>query len=90
MARARATMECKLHEIIPMGEGVMVFGNIVCFHVAKKVMTDGRVDSGLLQPVGKLDGLNYATVNSVKRLNLPSDIVREVDDYGASWIKATR
>ena len=79
---ARAALECKLREIIPMGEGFMVFGDVLCFHVAENVMVNGRVDYSRLQPVGKLDGKNYSTVGPVERLDLDPEIAREVADYG--------
>jgi len=79
--QAKASIECKLREIIPMGAGYVVFGDVQCFHIADEVMTNGRVTAELLRPVGKLDASNYTTVNAVERLDLPAELTREVADF---------
>ena len=84
VANARASMECKLRHILPMGEGNVVFGDILCFHVADDVMVDGRILSSRLQPVGKLDASNYATIDQVERLDLPADVACLVDDFATA------
>ncbi|KAA0996146.1 flavin reductase family protein [Paraburkholderia panacisoli] len=81
---ARASIECKLRDIIQMGDGYMVFGDVVCFHIDDDVWVNGRVDISRLQPVGKLDGLNYSTITEVERLELPVDIARMTKDYGGT------
>jgi flavin reductase (DIM6/NTAB) family NADH-FMN oxidoreductase RutF len=90
VAAARAAMECKLREILPMGDCFVVFGDVQCFHVADELMVDGRVIAERLQAVGKLDGALYSTVTSTERLDLPPAMASQVDDYGASWGKGTR
>jgi flavin reductase (DIM6/NTAB) family NADH-FMN oxidoreductase RutF len=70
--------------VIPMGDGFMVFGDVICFHVADDVMVEGRVDASRLQPVGKLDGQNYSTVMSVERLELPVEVARATGDYAGT------
>jgi len=90
VAEARAAMECTLRQILPMGEGFVIFGDVQCFHVAEDVMVDGRVMAERLQPLGKLDGANYSTVTTLERLELPPEIASQVTDYGGSWAKGTR
>jgi flavin reductase (DIM6/NTAB) family NADH-FMN oxidoreductase RutF len=80
--QAKASMECKLREVIEMGSGRVVFGDVLCFHVAEEIWVNGRVSTERLQPVGKLDGSNYATVNEVEHLALPSEVSQEVADFG--------
>jgi len=84
VAKARAAMECKLRTIIPMGAGMVVFGDIICFHVSENIIIDGRVDSTRLQPVGKLDASHYATINKIERRDLKSDVCEQVADYRAA------
>lgn len=81
---ARASIECTLRDIIRMGDGYMVFGDVVCFHIDDEVWVNGRVDIPRLQPVGKLDGLNYSTITEIERLELPADIARMTKDYGGT------
>lgn len=75
---AKAALECRVREVLSMGNGTMVFGDVVGFHVADEVWRDGRVDPELLQPVGRLSGANYALPDRVHRLPRPrwSDIGR--------------
>ena len=60
-------MECRLNQIIEVGVsgaggGFFVIGEVVCFHVADELMTDGRIDTGKLDPVGRLAGMEYTTL----------------------------
>ncbi len=86
LREAKAAMECRLRDVVPMGECHVVFGDIVCFHVCfhveDELMASGRVVTERLRPVGKLDGSNYATVHAVERLGLPAELAAEVGDFG--------
>lgn len=62
VARAPAALECKLIRIVSLGNGNMVFGDVVAIHVDEGVLVDGRVDPDLLKPVGRLSGGGYTTV----------------------------
>lgn len=59
VARARAAMECKLNRIVSLGNGHMVFGDVVLVHVDEGIMRDGRVAPDLLRPVARLGGAWY-------------------------------
>lgn len=59
VARAKAAFECKVNKIVSLGNGNMVFGDVVCIHVDDSVLRDGRVDPALLQPVARLGGSLY-------------------------------
>ncbi len=78
---ASASMECRLRTVMPMGSAYVVFGDVLCFHVADDVMVDGRITANRLQPVGKLDASNYVTVTETERIDLPSDFASEVSDF---------
>jgi flavin reductase (DIM6/NTAB) family NADH-FMN oxidoreductase RutF len=81
VAAARVAFECRLREVIRMGAGHMVFGDVVYVHVAPEVWRNDRIDMGLLQPVGRLSGMSYTTVESIYRLALPEWVQGKVDDY---------
>lgn len=78
---AKVALECRLRQLLEMGEGTMAFGDVLHVHVDRSVWRDGRVDPELLAPVGRLSGLNYTTVEHIYRLEIPEEIKRVVDDY---------
>jgi flavin reductase (DIM6/NTAB) family NADH-FMN oxidoreductase RutF len=61
-AGAPAALECKLNRIVSLGNGNMVFGDVVAIHVDEGVVVDERVDPDLLKPLGRLGGSLYTTV----------------------------
>lgn len=68
VAAARAALECRLREVLTMGNGTMAFGEVLRVHVADQVWRDGRVAPELLQPVGRMAGADYSLVEGVTRL----------------------
>jgi flavin reductase (DIM6/NTAB) family NADH-FMN oxidoreductase RutF len=67
------SMECKLYKVVYIGDpgpgsGALVIGEIVCYHIADELFSDGRIDTGLLKPVGRLAGMEYTTLG--KRFTL--------------------
>lgn len=64
LAAAKAAFECRLRSVVSMGDGNMVFGDVIRIHVDESVMRDGRVDPILLRPVGRLGGSGYVDVAS--------------------------
>lgn len=80
VAASKAALECRVREVLVMGNGTMVFGEVVHVHIAEDVWRDGRVRPELLRPVGRLAGADYAFVEQVHRLPRPSwDDVRRRD-----------
>jgi flavin reductase (DIM6/NTAB) family NADH-FMN oxidoreductase RutF len=66
-------MECKLMQIVEVGPaepggGFLVIGEIVLFHIKDELLENGRIDTGLLNPVGRLAGTEYTTLG--KRFSL--------------------
>lgn len=60
-------MECKLVQIVAVGNdgpggASLVIGEIVRFHVADQLYENGRIDIGLLKPIGRLAGNEYTTL----------------------------
>ncbi|MCF3651599.1 flavin reductase family protein [Synoicihabitans lomoniglobus] len=66
VATARVALECKLHQIVRMGDepGVanVVFGRILTAHVSDTVLgIDGRIDPRRLDLIGRMGGDDYCT-----------------------------
>lgn len=59
VAAAKAALECKVVHMLELGNGSMVFGEVVMIVIDESVMRDGRVDPNLLAPVGRLGGSTY-------------------------------
>ncbi|KEZ47640.1 flavin reductase family protein [Metabacillus indicus] len=56
-------LECLLHEILHFGEhagaGSLVIGKVVHIHVDDALFFDGKIDTGKLNPIGRLAGNQY-------------------------------
>lgn len=64
VAESPVSFECKLIQIIEIGEaraggGFLVIGEIVMFHVKDELLHNGRIDTALLNPIGRLAGAEY-------------------------------
>jgi flavin reductase (DIM6/NTAB) family NADH-FMN oxidoreductase RutF len=81
VAEAKVALECRLRQILEIGEGTMAFGDVLHVHVARSVLRDGRVDPTLLRPVGRLSGSHYMTVTDVYELGLPAEVDGRAGDY---------
>ncbi|MBZ2184422.1 MAG: flavin reductase family protein [Bryobacter sp.] len=64
VAEAPAKLECRLKQILPMGDrptsGILVLGEVVCFHYAEGMVEEYRVDAGKLDAVGRMGGMSYS------------------------------
>lgn len=72
VADAPAALECRVRQILPMGNGNMVFGDVVAVHVDDRFYADGRIDIAALAPVGRLGGSAYALVDDIFKLVRPT------------------
>lgn len=80
VAGAKAVMECKVRTVLSMGNGNMVFGDVLCVHVDESVLTDGRVDPKALDAIGRLGGSSYtAAATGIFELRRPTfeELTRE-------------
>jgi flavin reductase (DIM6/NTAB) family NADH-FMN oxidoreductase RutF len=59
VARAAAAFECTVNRIVSIGNGHMVYGDVVNLVVDEAVMRNGRVAADLLEPIGRLGGSWY-------------------------------
>lgn len=82
VARAKVALECRLRQILEIGEGTMAFGDVLHVHVDGSVWREGRVDPTLLRPVGRLGAPHLTTVAEVYSLDLPPEVRARTGDYG--------
>ncbi len=91
VAEARAHLECRLVQVVELGRGRMVVGEVVHVHVAGEVWRDGRVAPDLLRPVLRFAGTMYGTIGELFKLPRPSwahdvaDVV-DTDPADRSWL----
>ena len=71
LAEARAALECRVVNLLEMGDATVVFGEVLFAHIDDAVWRDGRVDAALLRPLGRLGGSLYATLGEVIRKPRP-------------------
>ncbi len=81
VAGAKVALECRLRQLLEMGEGTMAFGDVLHVHVQRSVWREGRVDPTLLRPVGRLCAPYFTTVSDAYTLELPEDVKRRASDY---------
>jgi len=60
-------LECQLFQSINIGDGspgsgTLVIGEIVVYHIDDSIYEDGSINTSLLNPIGKLAGLEYTTL----------------------------
>ena len=77
VAESKVSFECKLNQIVEIGDGgagagFVVIGTIVMFHVDDDIFQDGKIDIETLKPLGRLAGNSYIKISEI------FDIVRKV------------
>jgi flavin reductase (DIM6/NTAB) family NADH-FMN oxidoreductase RutF len=72
VSRARAAMECTLRQVLEIGDGRMVFGDVVRIHTDDDLWVDGEIPPERLDPVGRLGGSSYLLLDGVARHTRPS------------------
>lgn len=66
VADAAVSMECTLYDSMSVYDRTVVLGDVVRFHVAEAVMTDGKIDVEKITTVGRLGGPYYTTGNPIE------------------------
>ena len=60
---ALAKMECRVRQIIPLGDrptsGILVLGDVLCFHFVEGLVENFKVDPAMLNAVGRMGGTSY-------------------------------
>jgi flavin reductase (DIM6/NTAB) family NADH-FMN oxidoreductase RutF len=72
VTEARAAIECRLRQFVPIGNDTMILGDILHVHVRHEVVRGGRVDPELLKPICRFSGNRYAEFTRMYRLPRPS------------------
>lgn len=67
LAAAPASMECRLHTSLPLGEegNRLMIGEVLRFHIADHLVRDGKVETRELDPIARLGGPKYATLGEI-------------------------
>ena len=71
VAESPLQLECVLHRDIPLGNSILVVGEVILARVRDDVMVDGRVDPERLAPVGRLGGELYAPLGPILKRARP-------------------
>jgi len=71
VAESPLQLECRLHREIPLGNSLLVVGEVLLARVRDDVLTDGRVDPVKLAPIGRLGGELYAPLGTVLKRARP-------------------
>ena len=76
VAEAPVTMECKLRQIVPVGDGPLsanlVIGEVVMMHIDDRVLDEhGRVDPRKLQTIARLGGDYYCRSTDLFEMQRP-------------------
>lgn len=76
VAEAHAHLECKVSQLIPVGEGggsgTLVLGEVLCIEIDDSVCVGDRIDLDALAPIGRLSGSYYCTVSDRFELERPT------------------
>ena len=65
-------IECRLRETIPVGDSVLVLGDVVGLAVAERVLHDGRPAYDALEPLARLGGNQWALPGDVIAVDRPT------------------
>lgn len=70
VAEAPVSFECRLQQIVHIGDGrpgsgTAVFGEVQCIHVRDDIYVEGRIDLEALRPIGRLAGAGYTRVTDL-------------------------
>ena len=75
VAEAPIAFECRLFQIVPVGDdatgGEVVIGRVVLIHVRDDVRSETYIDLAALRPVARLAGNGYARINDTFDLARP-------------------
>jgi flavin reductase (DIM6/NTAB) family NADH-FMN oxidoreductase RutF len=75
VAESPVNMECRLNQIVNLGEGRrqngLVIGEIVLLHIRDDIISGHRINHQKLRPVGRLAGNMYCHTGDVFELTRP-------------------
>lgn len=65
VAESPYALECRLVEIHAMGNGLVVFGEVMCIAVEASVLVDGRAAIDRLDPIARLGGSDWSRIGEI-------------------------
>lgn len=65
VAESPYALECRLVEIQEMGNGLVVFGEVMCIAVDASVLVDGRAVIDRLDPIARLGGSDWSRIGEI-------------------------
>jgi flavin reductase (DIM6/NTAB) family NADH-FMN oxidoreductase RutF len=68
VSESPAHLECRFEREVALGNGIMVFGEVVAIEVDDSVYTDGRIDAMKMKSVGRLAGEFYSLMREVVKV----------------------
>lgn len=71
VAASPAALECRLHQAVPVGDSVVVLGEVVGFSLDRAVLDGRHPDFGALRPVARLGRDEWSLPGEVVRLPRP-------------------
>jgi flavin reductase (DIM6/NTAB) family NADH-FMN oxidoreductase RutF len=74
VAGSPASIECRLHQVVPVGSSYVVMGEVTAFTVAEDVLVDGLPDIELLRPVSRLGRQQWGRPPEVFDLVRPTSV----------------
>ncbi|PJF44154.1 MAG: flavin reductase family protein [Phototrophicales bacterium] len=81
VAESPISLECKLHDIIKIGDGLgqgsMVIGQVVYFHIDDRVyIPNYKIDPDALQAIGRMGGASYCTTQDRFEMTRPPSLIK--------------
>jgi flavin reductase (DIM6/NTAB) family NADH-FMN oxidoreductase RutF len=69
VAEAKVCLECRLYRELPVGNSVLIFGEVLCAQVAEGLLdARGTIDPVALRPLGRLGGSLYLPFSEPRRI----------------------
>jgi flavin reductase (DIM6/NTAB) family NADH-FMN oxidoreductase RutF len=74
VGEAKISMECTVEHMLKLGSDYLVIGRMLRYHVADELLSDGRIDLKMLDPLGRMAG-NFTRIETLfdLPLNAPPD-----------------
>jgi flavin reductase (DIM6/NTAB) family NADH-FMN oxidoreductase RutF len=74
VAGSPASIECRLHQVVPVGSSYVVMGEVTAITVVDEVLVDGLPAIDLLRPVSRLGGQEWGRSPEVFDLVRPTSV----------------
>jgi flavin reductase (DIM6/NTAB) family NADH-FMN oxidoreductase RutF len=76
VAEAKANLECRVTQTVPVGrppmDATLVIGEVVAFHVRADLLDGTRIDQVALDAIGRMGGPNYTRTSEIFSMERPT------------------